>query len=97
MTPKEIDLVQSSFAKVAPQADMAAALFYERLFEIAPDLSSLFRSDMTEQRRKLMTMLGVAVNGLKNLDSILPAVRELAIRHVAYGSYPSTIRRSARP
>jgi hypothetical protein len=36
MTPEQIDLVQSSFAKVAPIAETAAGLFYNRLFEIAP-------------------------------------------------------------
>ena len=85
MTPIQIDLVQSSFAKVAPIADTAAALFYGRLFEIAPEVKPLFHGDMAEQRRKLMTTLGVVVNGLKNLDAVLPAARALAVKHVGYG------------
>ncbi len=55
MTPEQVDLVQSSFAKVAPIADAAAGLFYNRLFEIAPQTKLLFHSDMAEQGRKLMT------------------------------------------
>ena len=43
MTPDQIDLVQSSFAKVVPIADAAAELFYGRLFEIAPEVKPLFR------------------------------------------------------
>ena len=85
MTPIEIDLVQSSFVKVAPIADTAAALFYGRLFEIAPEVKPLFRGDMTEQGRKLMTTLGVVVSGLKNLEAILPAAKALAVKHVGYG------------
>lgn len=85
MTPEQVDLVQSSFAKVAPIADAAAGLFYNRLFEIAPQTRSLFHSDMAEQGRKLMTTLGVVVNGLKNLDAILPAAKALAVKHVGYG------------
>jgi len=85
MTPIQIDLVQSSFAKVAPISDAAAALFYGRLFEIAPRLKPLFRADTAEQGRKLMMTLGVVVNGLKNLDAILPAVKSLATRHVGWG------------
>jgi hemoglobin-like flavoprotein len=85
MTPIQIDLVQSSFAKVAPISDAAAALFYGRLFEIAPELKPLFHGDMAEQGRKLMMTLGVVVNGLKNLDAILPTAKALAIRHVGYG------------
>ena len=85
MTPIQIDLVQSSFAKVAPTSDTAAALFYGRLFEIAPELKLLFRDDMAEQGRKLMMTLGVVVNGLKNFDAILPAAKALAMRHVGWG------------
>ena len=85
MTPQQIDLVQSSFAKVVPIADAAAAMFYARLFEIAPQVKPLFHADMTEQGRKLMTTLGVVVNGLKNLDAIAPAAQALAVKHVVYG------------
>ena len=84
MTPEQIDLVQSSFKKVAPIADTAADIFYDRLFEIAPDTRALFPEVMTDQKKKLMTMIGVAVNGLKDLDAIVPAVKELGARHQGY-------------
>jgi nitric oxide dioxygenase len=86
MTPQQIELVQSSFSKVAPISDQAAAMFYARLFEIAPEVKPLFTGPMEEQGRKLMQMLATAVNGLRNLDAILPAVQDLARRHVGYGA-----------
>jgi hemoglobin-like flavoprotein len=85
MTPDQIRAIQESFAKVAPISEQAAMLFYGRLFEIAPALKPLFRGDMTEQGRKLMATLGVVVNGLANLESVLPAASALAKRHVDYG------------
>jgi len=85
MTPDQIDLVQSSFAKVVPIADVAAQLFYGRLFEIAPEVKPLFRNDMREQGRKLMSTLGVVVAGLRDLDAIAPAAKALAVKHVGYG------------
>ncbi len=88
MTPKDIDLVQRSFAKVAPIDDETGVLFYERLFEIAPEVRPFFRSDIDAQGRMFMSMLTVAVNGLTTFDSIEPALRELAIRHVDYGVRP---------
>jgi hemoglobin-like flavoprotein len=88
MTPDQVTLVQQSFAKVAPIADQAAAMFYDRLFEIAPAVKILFPSDMAEQHRKLMATLAIVVNGLSNLESILPAASSLATRHVAYGAKP---------
>jgi nitric oxide dioxygenase len=88
MTPDQVQLVQQSFAKVAPISEQAAVLFYDRLFEVAPAVKSLFPADMTEQRRKLMATLAVVVNGLGNLETILPAASALATRHVSYGARP---------
>jgi hemoglobin-like flavoprotein len=85
MTPQQVTLIQGSFAKVAPIAGPAAAMFYGRLFEIAPEVKPLFRGDMAEQGRKLMATLAVVVNGLTNLEAILPAASALAKKHVAYG------------
>jgi nitric oxide dioxygenase len=86
MTPDQVTLVQQSFAKVAPISDQAAVIFYDRLFEIAPQVKAMFPSDLTEQRKKLMATLAVVVNGLSNLESILPAASALATRHVSYGA-----------
>ena len=85
MTPEQVSLVQSSWQQVVPIKDQAAELFYQKLFELDPKLKTLFKNDMTEQRRKLMNMLDTAVRGLKNPDAIVPAVRDLGKRHVGYG------------
>ena len=58
MTPSQIELVQDSFAKVAPISEQAASLFYDRLFEVAPQVRAMFPDDLTEQRKKLMATLG---------------------------------------
>lgn len=86
MTPQQVKLVQESFAKVAPIAPQAADLFYGRLFEVAPQVRSLFPDDLREQKKKLMAMLAVVVAGLDKLDTILPAASALAKRHVGYGA-----------
>ena len=89
MTPDQVKLVQQSFAKVAPISEQAAVLFYDRLFEVAPSVKAMFPDDMTEQRKKLMAVLAVVVEGLSNLESVLPAASALAKRHVAYGAKPA--------
>ena len=86
MTPKQVALVQDSFAKVALTSEAAAMLFYDRLFEIAPQTRAMFPDDMIEQRRKLMAMLAGVVKGLGNLEQVLPAASALAKRHVSYGA-----------
>ena len=86
MTPKQVALVQNSFAKVALISEAAAVLFYDRLFDIAPQMKAMFPDDMIEQRRKLMAMLTGVVKGLGNLEQVLPAASALAKRHVNYGA-----------
>ena len=85
MTPDQITLVQESFKGVLPIADTAAKLFYQKLFELDPELKSLFKGDMDEQGKKLMKMIATAVNALDRLDEIVPAVQDLGVRHVSYG------------
>lgn len=74
-----------SFKKVVPIAGAAADLFYGRLFEIAPEVRPLLPEDMTDQKAKLMAMLGTAVTHLHKLEEILPAVKALGERHKGYG------------
>lgn len=85
MTPEQIKLVQESFEKVKPISEKAASLFYGRLFGLDPSLEKLFKGDMTEQGRKLMAVIGTAVNSLNDLEAIVPTVEEMGKRHVDYG------------
>lgn len=79
------ELVRTTFAMLEPLSDQAAALFYRRLFQIAPEVRPLFNSDLGEQGAKLMQMIGVAVAHLDDLDTVTPAIQALGKRHVAYG------------
>ena len=85
LTMTQIELVQKTFAVVAPIADDAAALFYRRLFEIDPRLEPMFKGNMAVQRRKLMVMLSAAVKGLPRLDRLVPVLEDLGRRHAHYG------------
>jgi hemoglobin-like flavoprotein len=85
MTPTEKSLVQQTFPLVVPIAAQAAALFYGRLFELDPSLRPLFKSDMREQGKKLMQMIGYSVSKLDALDELVPAVAALGRKHAGYG------------
>ena len=89
MNDMDIRLVQESFTKVAPIAETAADLFYDRLFELDGDLRPLFHSDLQEQGRLLMKMVGTAVDHLTDLDTLVPIVQRLGARHKVYGVDPS--------
>lgn len=88
MTPEAVKLVQDSFEKVAPIADTAADIFYDRLFEIAPEVRPMFPADMKDQKIKLMKTLTVAVQNLHKVETIVPVVQDLGVRHVGYGVKP---------
>lgn len=88
MTPEQLSLIQTSWAKVVPIQESAATLFYNKLFELDPAVKPLFKGDMREQGRKLMMSLNVVVNGITNLDGLVPNIQELGRRHVAYGVEP---------
>ena len=85
MTPEQVELVKSTWKMVLPIADTAADLFYEKLFELDPEVRVLFDDDMAKQKKALMAMIGSAVASLHQIESIVPAVQQLGVRHVGYG------------
>ncbi len=90
MTPQQIALVEDSFRHVAPIAEPAAAIFYQRLFALDPALRPMFaKSDMGEQGRKLMQAISFVVANLRRPEALLPVVSELGRRHAGYGVQPA--------
>ncbi|MCJ8311987.1 MAG: hemin receptor [Saccharospirillaceae bacterium] len=85
LSSHQVILIQQSFKKVAPIADVAAKIFYDKLFEYDPQLQRLFKNNMGEQGKKLMQTLGVAVGALKTLDKVVPIIQNLAVKHLDYG------------
>ena len=85
MDTNTVSLVQSSFAKVAPISETAAEIFYGKLFEMDPSLKPLFKGDMKEQGKKLMSMIGIAVGALTKPDVLIPVVQKLGKDHAQYG------------
>lgn len=85
MNTEKIALVRGSWQKVLPIKEAAAELFYGRLFELDPSLRTMFKGDMAEQGRKLMTMINMVVMSLDNLDPMLERIEDLGRRHVGYG------------
>ena len=71
--------------RVLPISDLAAQLFYKRLFELDPTLRPMFKGDMQEQGRKLMQMIGMTVQGLSVPGEIMGLVADLGRKHVEYG------------
>jgi hemoglobin-like flavoprotein len=88
MTTHQIEMVQQSWEKIKPAAQSAGELFYQKLFERAPQVRHLFRNDISEQAGKLTYMLTYVVNRLDKLETMLDDVQKLAVRHDKYGAEP---------
>ena len=85
MTPQQAYLVRKSFALVEEHQNVAALVFYRRLFEIAPEVRPLFKDDIQEQAKKLTDMLGSLISMLERPASLDIELREMGARHATYG------------
>ena len=88
--PLDIDALEESFDLVAPQGDALMDAFYSRLFAAAPAVKPLFaNTDLRRQKAMLLSALVLVRKSLRDLDAIVPRLRELGARHVAYGAEPA--------
>jgi hemoglobin-like flavoprotein len=86
MSPEEKATLRTTWAMVAPISDAAANLFYDRLFVLDPSLRPMFaNADMKEQRRKLMQAIAAVINGVDQLDMLVPTLQTLGRNHARYG------------
>jgi hemoglobin-like flavoprotein len=87
--PLELDALETSFDLIAPRGEELMDIFYARLFAVAPAVTPLFAAtDLRRQKAHLLGALVLLRNSLRNLDAIVPTLRELGGRHVAYGARP---------
>ena len=85
LTEEQKELVRKSFSRAERMADVVGLIFYQRLFELDPNLRPLFQHNIQEQSKKLMTTLKMAVEGLEHRNELTSSIRALGRRHVQYG------------
>ena len=85
MTPQQIELVKKTWVMVVPIADTAAELFYGRLFELEPSYKVMFKNDMTEQGKKLMKTINIAVEALDDVEPLISTLKQMGADHAGYG------------
>ena len=85
LSPQQRALVKRTFTHIAPNHDIVARLFYDKLFEIAPELQQMFTHSMDMQRAKVMHMLAALVAAMDDPSHFTRMARELGKRHIDYG------------
>lgn len=86
MPQSDAELIRTSFAAIATQTDRVVDRFYERLFETAPQVRSLFSDDMSQQKRHLLAAVGLVVKHAHDLTPLTSALRDMGWRHAGYGA-----------
>jgi hemoglobin-like flavoprotein len=88
-TSLNLSALERSFDLVKPRGDALMSTFYARLFAAAPSVRPLFAGvDLKRQKAMLLAALVLLRNGLRDFDAVVPKLRELGARHVAYGARP---------
>jgi len=85
ITLQQKELVKKTWTMVVPIADTAAELFYGRLFELEPEYKAMFKNDMTEQGKKLMKTINIAVESLDDIEPLIPVLKQMGADHAVYG------------
>lgn len=85
----QVEVLETSFDKIKPQADEFVTSFYDNLFTANPEAKPLFdATDMEAQKKKLLNSLVLVVDNLRNPDALNGALQGLGARHVKYGALP---------
>ncbi|MEC4988141.1 MAG: globin family protein, partial [Oscillatoria sp. PMC 1068.18] len=88
-TASPVELVESSFEKIKPQANEFVASFYENLFTASPEAKPLFNTtNMAEQKKKLLASLVLVVENIRKPEVLESALKGLGAKHVKYGALP---------
>ena len=96
MTDRNILIIKNSWSHLIRQSDEAGSLFYDRLFELDPELKAMFPSDIEAQAKKLMDMITFMVTNLQSMSGIKQDIESLAVRHAATEPGLSTTLRLVR-
>lgn len=85
VTTEQARLIRESLPAIRELSGPIAALFYGRLFELAPEVRPLFKQDIAVQGRKLMDMLTALIAHVDGFGAMAPALKAMGQRHAGYG------------
>jgi methyl-accepting chemotaxis protein len=84
---KQIQILEETFAKLAPQGDALVEKFYSELFSRYPEVKPLFANvDQKEQEKKLLSGLVLVINNIRKPEVLGPALSNMGKNHQKYGA-----------
>lgn len=89
ITEKQVKLIKQNWNELRGiDSALIGDVFYRKLFIDAPSVKRLFKGSPEEQAVKLIDMLSILVARLERIDELTEDIKQLAIRHVQYGTKP---------
>ena len=91
MLPVDLALVQrlrETYEQLRSKPTPFVELFYRKLFEAAPQVRPMFKSDPASQSQKLLAALDAVVRNLEKPAETAAMLAAMGQRHAAYGAKP---------
>lgn len=88
MNIRNMLIIKNSWSQVIAQPYNPGVLFYQKLFEAAPCLIPMFKSDIEGQQSKFTDMITYMVTNLQNMEQVQHEIELLGQRHMHYGVSP---------
>lgn len=85
MTWEQIYLVRKSFAEIERHHEVAALIFYKKLFALGPEVRPMFKNDIVVQSAKLIDMLATLISMIERTGDLSSELRLMGARHKTYG------------
>lgn len=85
MHPTTAELVRHTWSLILPERKQVCARFYERLFEVHPELRPLFKGDLARQTGLFVTMINTVISAVDDTRPVRPLLQTLGARHAEYG------------
>ena len=79
-------LLERALAQNSEDTQTLAALFYQRLFTVAPEIRPLFSNKLSLQEAKFTQMLESLLSSLDRLDNLVPVLWQSGRNHKLYGA-----------
>ena len=86
----DVELLESSFEALTPNANKLAKRFYEELFARYPVVKPMFANTTpAKQQKKLVAALSLVVKSLRKPDALVDVLTNLGATHQGYGAEPA--------
>ena len=86
----DVELLESSFEALAPNANKLAKRFYAELFARYPAVKPMFANTTpAKQQKKLVAALVLVVKSLRKPDALVEVLTNLGETHQGYGAEPA--------